>query len=149
MDILRIGLFPFCMVLLGCKPHLPSKNWLRWPPTRCHSPYFTAKQRDPIWVSQIFQAQKRRNTFPCYKFVVLPCATCRRWYDMGYDMIFIYHMICDMILYDAGHVKIFMMTDAMSSWNSPDYGHLELLDHLPIAGMAIIRYHWRSCISSI
>ena len=34
---------------------------------------------------------------------------------MGYDMIFIYHMICDMILYDAGHVKIFMMTDAMSS----------------------------------
>ena len=33
-------------------------------------------------------------------------ATCQRWYDMGYDMIFIYHVICDMILYDPGHVKI-------------------------------------------
>ena len=144
MDILRIGLFPFCMVLLGCKPHLPSKNWLRWPPTRCHSPYFTAKQRDPIWVSQIFQAQKRRNTFPCYKFVVLPARD-----DMIWDMIWYlyitwyaiwYYMILDMWR---------LMTDAMSSWNSPDYGHLELLDHLPIAGVAIICYHWRSCISSI
>jgi hypothetical protein len=116
--VTSLYIYKYIIVYNGYIAHwfIPVLHGFAWLQTTSSIQKLAAMTSDPLPLT-IFHRQTTRShlgvsNLPGTKeakhvSVLQVCgATCQRWYDMGYDMIFIYHVICDMILYDPGHVKI-------------------------------------------